>query len=285
MNSFSIKTEQKYEAGDVALFKLFSGCQHALYTEEELQTVDPEIRNLEFILSNESCPCCSGKEELVTVEEIHRHTEVAELEESLKSEHPCDDSDLRASRWDLDSAYIKQVKWAFDDQIKDPSHQIVYENHIHNARQRAESQLRSLEDKQIKVAAKGTATDQESIHSAKHETHLEWAKMQGEFFGRGWADMARPKPETPAVSPAHGDISITLTEKTYELELIVNSTRIERKLHYKVKYAGVQEISEWLPLAAIRDEQELLFEFHAKHPRKARPREDDWKVARATILW
>jgi len=267
------KAEQGYE-DSIAVFEVFPTCQHILHTDNKLLVVNPEIRNIEFVLNNAPCPHCNQKDELLTIHELLEHCRGALGEALYDRTEAGDDFDTRAHRWELDIVYIEQVIWAFDDQLKDPSLEFVYENHLHNARQQYESRLQSLR------RSKGTA---EVIYlSRRHHIHSEWAKMQGEHLGRTWVDMAKPETKAPVVSLAPGDISITLPSGN-ELESIIDSTRIAGKLHYRVKYVGNPVVSKWLPLADFLGEEVLLYKYHKERPRKASPREKDWKQARARM--
>jgi hypothetical protein len=62
----------------------------------------------------------------------------------------------------------------------------------------------------------GTYKDPERWIRQKHLIELDLARMQGEYFGRIWADENRPKPEkkkaTSSVCPVTGDISIIFSQ-------------------------------------------------------------------------
>ena len=82
-------------------------------------------------------------------------------------------------------------------------------------------------------------------------------KMKGEHLGGSLLDMAKPDTETPAVSLALGDISITLTDCHEETMSIIDSTRIAGKLHYRVMFVGDPVVSAWRPLAYFLDGRSL----------------------------
>lgn len=67
-------TETKY---DVACLRLYARCGHVLVTNEKLQTVDPDVRNVEVILSDESelCPQCWEEQGLMTMPQILQEAE------------------------------------------------------------------------------------------------------------------------------------------------------------------------------------------------------------------
>jgi hypothetical protein len=73
-NEFPKMTEEKY---DVACLRLFGRYGHVHVTSENLQTVDPDVRNVEVVLSDESelCPQCWDEQKLTTMPQILQEAE------------------------------------------------------------------------------------------------------------------------------------------------------------------------------------------------------------------
>lgn len=216
MDDIGTPETQKYSYDTALLIEVFPNCEHILQTEKRFRGEDSFVRRIEVVLTDEPCLHCSKTEKLNTLSEFIKELQGLWTTLKIESQNCYDEEDLHSRRCALDLAHLVAIMQGFHDQPREQVQEIVCSNHIHNARREYKSQLRKLQKYVVKATKNGTYDPEfEVFRRFVIETDL--AKIEGEYFGRRWADIIRPKPEPPPVCQAPGDICVILSPgKHYE---------------------------------------------------------------------
>lgn len=76
---------------------------------------------------------------------------------------------------------------------------------------------------------------------------------------------------TASQQPAEPQPKIVHDSDEWDIDQVLNSKRLYRKLHYLVQYAGFSyRETSWEPLENLRNVEEFVEKFHRKQPRKPR---------------